>query len=295
MASLSDAFLARLEPAAREQLAARASLEHELAACVAAANAAWPDVAFEPAAFATQLARKLPLDLEPTPLVERAHVSDLCLAWMCARGDAIALAAFEDRVFSELDAALRSMEIERWLVDEVKQIVRVELFVAAPDRVPLIETYAGRGSLRGWLRSIAVRTAMKLLHKHKRVTAVSDDDELAQLPATDAGPELAHFRRRYGAAFKAAFVEALAALDSRERNLLRQHFLDQLDLDELGRLYAAHRATVARWLARARMRLLEGTRARLRERLGISDAELDSVLRLVRSELYLSLHRLLAQ
>jgi hypothetical protein len=43
------------------------------------------------------------------------------------------------------------------------------------------------------------------------------------------------------------------------------------------------------------MRLLEGTRARLRERLGISDAELDSVLRLVRSELYLSLHRLLAQ
>jgi RNA polymerase sigma-70 factor (ECF subfamily) len=249
---------------------------------------------FEPTDFAARLAAKLPLDPESTPLVERAHVADLCLAWACARGDVNALAAFETRVFSDLDAALRSMEIERWRVDEVKQVVRVELLVAAPDRAPLIEGYAGRGSLRGWLRSIAVRTAMKLLTKDKRETASSDDDELAQLPAVEAGPELAHFRRKYGAEFKAAFIAALATLDGRERNLLRQHFLDPLDLDQLGQLYGAHRATVARWLARARMRLLEATRDVLRSRLGLDDTELDSVLKLVRSELYLSLPRLLA-
>lgn len=294
MASLSTAFLARVDENARATLAARATLEDELAACVAAVSSAWPGLALEPAAFVAQLAEKLTLDPAPTPLVERAHVADLGLAWACARGDAAAFAAFEARVLPELDAALRSMEIERWLVEEVKQIVRVELFVAAPDRAPLIDAYAGRGSLRGWLRSIAVRTAMKLLHKEKRAPASSDDDELAQLPAGDAGPELAHFRRRYGAQFKAAFVEALATLDSRERNLLRQHFLDQLDLDQLGRLYGAHRATVARWIARGRMRLLDATRGRLREQLGVSDADLDGVLRLVRSELYQSLRRLLA-
>jgi RNA polymerase sigma-70 factor (ECF subfamily) len=70
------------------------------------------------------------------------------------------------------------------------------------------------------------------------------------------------------------------------------HFVDGLTIDEIGALYQVHRATAARWISGARNTLLADTRARLTARLALTPSQFDSLMRLVRSELDLSLQRL---
>jgi RNA polymerase sigma-70 factor (ECF subfamily) len=56
-----------------------------------------------------------------------------------------------------------------------------------------------------------------------------------------------------------------------------------------------HRATAARRVERARELLCDGTRAELAARIGLKGAELDSVMRLVRSNVDLSIARVLGR
>ena len=107
-------------------------------------------------------------------------------------------------------------------------------------------------------------------------------------------PELEFLQQEYRAEFKAAFEEAVRSLSDREHNLLRMHVLEHLPIDDIGAVFKIHRATAARQLSRAREVLREGTRQKLRERLRLSEAELRSVLKLVRSNLELSLSRVFA-
>ncbi|WP_395812894.1 sigma factor-like helix-turn-helix DNA-binding protein [Archangium minus] len=58
-------------------------------------------------------------------------------------------------------------------------------------------------------------------------------------------------------------AEALAALPSRERTVLRLHLVEGLSLERIGTVYRTHKSTVSRWLARAREEVLAGTRSRL--------------------------------
>jgi serine/threonine protein kinase len=99
----------------------------------------------------------------------------------------------------------------------------------------------------------------------------------------------AHLRQRYGAAFRAAFAEAMQAVAERDRLLLRQHFLDGLTLEQLAALHRVHRATAARWLARVREEIARETRKRLLEEGRVPQVEHDSLLRLIQSQLDISI------
>ena len=74
-------------------------------------------------------------------------------------------------------------------------------------------------------------------------------------------------------------------------NGLRLHYLDGLSTERIGELYGAHRVTVARWLASARASLLDETRKRLAERLGVPATKVDSLIRILWSKLDVSLSR----
>jgi RNA polymerase sigma-70 factor (ECF subfamily) len=52
-----------------------------------------------------------------------------------------------------------------------------------------------------------------------------------------------------------------------------------------------HRVTVARWLGAARASLLDGTRRRLAERLGLPSPEVESLVRVLWSQLHISISR----
>ncbi len=153
--------------------------------------------------------------------------------------------------------------------------------------------YSGRGDLRGWLRVTATRAAVKLSQRTAKRPTVSDE-RLAELPSGGADADLQYLKALYGAAFRDAFREALEGLETRDKNILRQHFLEGMTIDDLGATYKVHRATAARWIQSARESLLRRTREAFSKSAHLRPAECDSVIRLLESRIDVTLQRLLA-
>ena len=105
--------------------------------------------------------------------------------------------------------------------------------------------------------------------------------------------ELDYLKGRYQAEFKQAVEDAIATLPAEQLKILRLHYTDGLSIDRIGALLNVHRATAARWIRAASDAVRDETRRRLHERLRLSAGELDSLARLVQSQLHLSLSRLL--
>lgn len=159
-----------------------------------------------------------------------------------------------------------------------------------PER-PKIADYSGAGPLHAWLRVTLTRTLLDATRKRTE-TATADEEQIRALPADDHDPELLYLKRLYARELRVAFEEAAAALSPEDRNLLRYHFAEGLTVDQLGALYNVHRATAARRVASARDGLLSATRERLMRHLRLSRSELESVMRMIESDLHLSVHRL---
>ena len=224
-------------------------------------------------------------DAEPAAL-------ELALAHGCAAGDPAALAALERHYLAGIPAGLGHMKLPAAVVDDVVQLTRARLLVAEPGATPRILEYAGQGRLRGLVQVVAARAAVDHTRGQRRFTG--DDDSLADLAAVADDPELQFLKAHYREAWKAAFTAAAGDLDARDRNLLRLHHLSGVTLEQLAAMYGVHRATVVRWLADVRRRLLDGTRSRLGATLAVSSEELDSILALIGSRLEASVGRLLA-
>jgi RNA polymerase sigma-70 factor (ECF subfamily) len=255
---------------------------------LAAARAAWPTLAVPAEAFVAHLSERQP---GPDEASASWHTSDLYLACALTRGEPAALTVFEARYMPIVEAAVTRMRLSRAKLDELKQTLRLQLLTAVPGARPKIAEYSGRGELGGWLRVAAVRAAVKL---ERRMTEILLEDEtLAAVPALAPDPELAYARRAAQASFKSAFKEALATLPPVEQNVLRQHYLDRLSLDQIGALERVHRTTVARWLRDARRALLSRTRRLLMAKMRVSASECESLIRQARSRFDITLTSLL--
>jgi RNA polymerase sigma-70 factor (ECF subfamily) len=286
------AFVAALPPALRARLDGP-TVAAALSARFAAARASWPTVALPPERFAAFVAKRVPPDAaDGAPLAELA-VEELYLTCACARGDAEALRVLEARYFPRARAALAGLRLDPSAVDELVQRLRVYLFVDPGDGRPRIVQFRGRGTLGSWLGVSAVRAAYKLLERETR-ERTNEDERLARVAAREHDQEVLVAKGRYGEAFRAAFAAALGSLEDRDKNLLRQHYLDGLSTDQLGALYRTHRTTITRWLGAAKQRLLDRTRSYLMSRLRVPLADCDSIIRLVESQLDVTLYRLFA-
>jgi RNA polymerase sigma-70 factor (ECF subfamily) len=252
----------------------------------AAGRTAHPSLAVSDAAIVARLDARLRDD--PDARLDDLHDADLFLAVALVAGDPAALRIFEDVLVPQIDVALRRLRLPAGAADEVKQALRVELLVDDGK----IADYAGLGELAAWLRVAATRKALKLIRRADREESL-DDILLDHWPASSPSPALDHIKARYTAELKRAVGGAFAALEVRQRNLLRQHVLDELTIDDLARLYRVHRATCARWLTDARDELARGTRRRLVDALKVPTTELDSLLRFLDSDIELSISRVL--
>jgi RNA polymerase sigma-70 factor (ECF subfamily) len=219
------------------------------------------------------------------------HAADLYLAYACGERDPAALRAFEAQQLSRVPAALARLRATPDRVDEVKQRLR-ERFLVGSDGHPAIRDYSGRGALAGWVRVAAVRALISLLRQDQARPGGVDDD-LEQLPVSGRDADLELVRARYADDFRAALSEALRALPRRDRTLLRFAYVDRMTVDEIGAFYRTHRATAARWVARARATVLEETRRILSARVACPESELQSLLRVVASQLDFSIGKLL--
>jgi RNA polymerase sigma-70 factor, ECF subfamily len=252
------------------------------------ARAAWPTIDLSDDRFARHLASKI--GDEPA---HSFHTDDLYLACACAEGLPRALEAFDRECLPAIDRPVSRLHGGAAIVSEVRQLVREIVLLPRSDAPPRIAEFSGRSKLSSWLRVIAVREAMRSIQKNRR-EALAEDEAIAAAIDRDADPELRYFKQLYRAEFNAALREAIDELGDRDKILLRQNVLDGAGIDRLAALYGVHRATAARWLSSAKASLLEGTRQALRRRLKVTPSELDSILRLIQSQLDVSLHRLLS-
>ena len=247
-------------------------------------RAAHPQLVVSRDAFAAVVARSL-ADEHQSAGIELA-VEALYLAQACSAGAPGALEVFEVQCAPTITHALRAMSLRDDVIEDIAQEVRKKLFVDGK-----IASYSGRAKLTSWVRTIATRAAVDRLRKPQ--SELASDDVLAAMPDAAPGPELDHFRARYHAEFKDAFEAALASLEVRERNVLRHHFIDRLAFDDIGSLYGVHKTTAFRWLEDARDKLSKRTKNHFQERVKLPPGEMESVLRLLQSNIDLSLSRVL--
>lgn len=252
---------------------------------LAAARARWPQITFDDAACKGHLTDCSDGGQLPPFGVE------LVLAAACLAGDAAAIRAFNDEMFDRVDRVLSRLGLGAADADDVKQDVRTKLLVATNGDAKL-SLYRGTGPLPHWIASVAGREALGSMRKRRPTDAIEDDDFLAD--AAD-DPELAALKSQHGAAFKEAFQAAVRELPSRERGILRALIVDDRSVNEVAAVYGIHRVTASRWVSELRADLLKRTRNQLRDRFGLDANSLESALRMLDSNLELSLYRLLAE
>ncbi len=264
-------------------------LEDLLRSALESARGKWPSVALGDGAFIAFLASKAPTYEALVPFLRRLHTGDLYLACAAGRGDPQAIGAIEREHVLPLRAAMARQNFTESLIDDVQQAARERLFVT--DRK--ISTYDGRGTLRGWLRVVFMRDALHATRKADLEARPADD--IADFPTSNDDPEMAYLKELYRKEFAEAFALALGDLSHRQRNVLRQHTVFGVTIDGLAVMYRVHRATAARWLDGAREALLAGTRRELTARLNLSAENLDSIMRLIESQIDISVRRLFSR
>ncbi len=268
-------------------LQARPTLGQELGDMWERAHMSWQQLAIDRNGFLTHVAQRLPPDGAATVIVD-LFAADLYLAYGRYLGSSQAIGLCEEANQDDINRGFASLGASHSLRDEAMSSMRERLFVGSSEQPPAIGAFSGRGSLRKWLRVAATRTALDIIRKRKREVGI---EHAPDLPDVADDLELGHLKRTYQAAFKTAFAGALDELSVKQRGLLRMHILDKLTIDDIGKLESVHRTSAARWLREARQALSSGTRKRLREQLNIGSGELESVMRLIRSRLDVSLTR----
>ena len=258
---------------------------------LAAAREQWPDVALDEDALAPFIGQRL-VGGELAAALAAAPAADLALAAACVAQEPSAHAAF-DAVLVEVDIAGAAVGAPPDLVEEVKQLLRMQLLVAKDGKPPGIAGYRGKGPLRGWVRITATRELIR--HKKKAARYVASDRALDRLLANGIDPQLEALKAEYRSEFAIALREAIELLSAEDRTLLRQQIVDGMSIDAVGIAFGVHRATAARWLSRARTALVAATHERLAARLDLPVDQVDSVIRLVQSKLDASVIRYLKE
>ena len=263
--------------------AGSAELGEKLAAVLDEVAARFPDLVIDGPAVARYLGERAAPEGDDPGIP--SHAADLALAWACAAADPIAVAIFEREVLARTPPVLRRLGFGGAEIDDILQEVRERILVSGDGAPPRIVSYQGSGALVGWLRAVVGRQG--LIRRRRDRGEVSLDE--AALLDTGDDPALEALKQAYRDAFATAFRAAVADLEPRDRAILKAVIVDQTPIARVARLYKVHRVTASRWLSKIREDLLEATRARLAAALDLDTGEIDSAIRLIRSNLDVSL------
>ena len=280
-------FLDSLDEGARSAWA-RAERRAVFDAALARLAAAAPEV--EPAALARAFARAASKAADDDAALARTHLEDLAVSAAALEGRTAALDRVEEAVVAASASVARTMRLGPGEVDEAAQVARVKLLVRVGAGEPSLARYSGAGPLRAFVASVLGQEAVRLRQKASRERPGADLSEIVLpqlLGSAGSGPFLESFRQ--------AFHAALAALDARERTVLRLTVLDALTADEVGAGYRVHRVTVARWLRQIREQLLAETRRHLAADLALTGSGLDALIDTHLAEVDVSLSRVLRE
>ncbi len=126
-------------------------------------------------------------------------------------------------------------------------------------RVSKFAYYMGRGSLKGWLRTVLAQQHVNRCRSQAKDVSLEEQVEGGASFAAKPEPLTANGNEPVSQ----AVAGALAELDSEDRFLLAAYFLDQRTLAEIGRQLRVHESTVSRKLDRVTGELRKCIRKRL--------------------------------
>jgi RNA polymerase sigma-70 factor (ECF subfamily) len=213
----------------------------------------------------------------------RLNASDLYLALAVAAKDMRALEIAESELMPAVRQSVGRIDPRTSFVDEVTRRVRERALVGDGASPPAIVQYRGTGPLARWVRVLASRIALDL--KRRADSEHGCEHEDAPAPDGPGDPELEVMWSSCAAAYEAALAEELSGLSRRERNLLCQRYLDDLNIDALGRMYRVSPVMAERWLQQIEARLAAATRAALVAKLACDEAAASRVERLCERQL----------
>lgn len=251
------------------------------------------------------------------------QADDLFMALACANGNERAWWEFDHQHRAHLERIARHLAKTEADAQEVIECVYVELYgtrVVNGERVSKFATYSGRGSLRGWLRTV-IWHALVDLHRasHEEVSL----DEMTET----VGEGMAHAsfaepppggesevldqiaRNRYRRVTLLAIQGAFASLEDHEKLLLLYYHVEQMKLREIARLVEndasplrgwfqrrlqsreknaggrIHESTIMRWLEKSYAKVLELFKSELESKHSLTDPEIEICLELATQDL----------
>lgn len=255
--------------------------------------------------------------------LNQIQADDLFLAMGCANGNERAWWEFDQQHRTYLERVARHLARTEVDADEVVDTVYVELYgtrVVDGQRVSKFATYSGRGSLRGWLRTIIWHSLVDLhrashdeisldemtenvgegyAHSNFAETELGGEDEMVEHIAKE------NFRK----ATLASIEKAFSVLEPHEKLLLLYYHVEDLKLREIARLVEnpesplrnwfqrksasreknpksrIHESTIMRWLEKSYKKVLKLFRSELQSTHNLGTEEIDICLELATQDL----------
>ncbi|MBV9034661.1 MAG: sigma-70 family RNA polymerase sigma factor [Acidobacteriaceae bacterium] len=172
------------------------------------------------------------------------HLEDLVLARGCAGGLERAwdrfLLLYREKLYRAASAITGNESIARELADSLY----ADLFgmkVENGERRSKLESYGGRGSLEGWLRTVLAQAYVNRYRRERRTISFEEAMET---------PVRGETAKQVSASDQVRVAQvtdaALAALSSEDQFLLAIYYLDGRTLAEIGRILSLHESTVSR-------------------------------------------------
>jgi RNA polymerase sigma-70 factor len=249
--------------------------------------------------------------------------NDLFLAIACSNGNERAWWEFDQQHRAYLERVARHLASSETNAQDVVDTVYVELYgtrVIDGARVSKFATYSGRGSLRGWLRTVVWHSLVdlhRMSHDEVSLDEMTENVGEGYTQASFAEPSLGgeeemieHLtRERYRKMTLGAIENSFAELDNHEKLLLLYYHVENLKLREIAKLVESptsplrdwfqrksaqrdsnpemkiHESTVMRWLEKTYGKVLKNFRSTLLTNLSLKEEELDICLEIATQDL----------
>lgn len=207
---------------------------------------------------------EIPTAQEIRKFITELHDVDLYLTIACARGDEQAWWQFDRQHRSFIERLAHQLVGSGMDVNEVIDSVYVELYgtkTVDGVRQSKFRTYTGRGTLRGWLRTVISHAAVDLYRGRRDEIPLEEWSKSGdEMPEGQGWRTEAHgsetsmlekvVRERYRSVTIAALGQSLATLDPHETLLLLYYHVEGLKLREIARLVEAPTSSIRRWFQR---------------------------------------------
>jgi RNA polymerase sigma-70 factor (ECF subfamily) len=176
-------------------------------------------------------------------------LADLVLASACAEGNERAWEHFMAAYGAQLTRAAIAISGSETVGRDLADAFYAELYglnTREGKRKCPLESYRGRGSLLGWLRTTLSQRFVDHYRRTFREETLDDDTHDLAAASSSAEPDGA-----VQVALRDAIGDALSSQPAEERFVLAAYYLDERTLAEIGKLLGVHEATISRRLKRA--------------------------------------------